>query len=264
MTDFLRVNGIPVSVLDETATDSPEEIADRRRAVDGTMLLDRRAVKSAWEFDAVLDAPATALALRDLLLGRGHVWNFESSLYSSRGLPIASGGTAVSTYAKFGTKSLEVAPLTYAVISSLEWNPATGPWTASFWLYGGASWTHIVESSAGRRYVNGVDSGVNSTCSTATNTLKLYNPIGVSALWFDDLWVSPYVWPTTWPAKVYAYASAVGLAPKLNVDGLLINNNAAGGAVVMGEVATVKPRQGYSGGALVPNLLTLKARLQEV
>lgn len=264
MTDFLRCNGIPIPVLDESATDSPEEIGDRRRAIDGSMLLERRAVKSAWEFETALQDPATALAMRDLLLGRGHVWTFESSLYGSRGVPIASGGSAVATYAKFGTKSLEVAPSTNAVISGLDWNPATAPWSAAFWITTGSGWYHIVESSAGRRYQNGVDVGTNLYVTTGTNTINLRNVSGVLGLWFDDVWLAPYLFPTTWPAALYAYGSAVGLAPRLNVDGLMIDHNRAGGSVCVAEVASVRPRQGYSGGSFSADLRSIRATLHEV
>ena len=100
MTAFLTLNGITAPVLADKAPLAEEEVGTRRRALDGTLIVDRRTLKRAWEMTLVPDVAATQLAFRDLLDGKHEIWSFETGAYSSRGNPAAFTGTGARTIAQ--------------------------------------------------------------------------------------------------------------------------------------------------------------------
>ena len=69
MPDFLRVNGVVVPVLAESAELRPEVFGAQGRAVDGSMFLQRTAIKRAYELAVPPQLAGVALAQ----IGRAHV-----------------------------------------------------------------------------------------------------------------------------------------------------------------------------------------------
>lgn len=269
MTAFLKLNGITVAVADGSAKHLPVVIGDMKRAVDGSQLVNRRAIKREFEFDVTLATAAEALALRDLILGRGHVVSFDEHLYTSKGLAPTSinGVTQQTSVKKYGAGALAV---TVATPGEIQWPgamPTNSPWTVSFWQRVDAgSWLHVVENSGGERWENGVSVGpaVGDVEVTAGGTLEIYaSTMSGTTNYIDDLWATPFVWPSNWPAGVYALGEAVGRAPRLKASGLLVENN---GFVleVMGAVSELPLIQGTLGGVWHANLHRLAVRLSEV
>lgn len=261
---FLRLNGITIPCRLGSPAPELEVVGETSRAIDASLVTERRAVKGVWGFETTAQAPATALAIRDLLAGRAHSWSFDSHLYSSKGTPVTgSVGLAVSAVEKkYGAKSLSVPASGYAEATGMGWDFATLPWSASFWWWDGAAWKHVVETSANKKYLDGVDVGARTFVTTATNTLRITNP-DASVRYCDDLWVCFWVWPATWPAAVCALGSAVAAAGLLKADGDLIENN--------GRVVTVQPEAlamrvspGTVSGTRYSNLHTVAGRLVEV
>jgi hypothetical protein len=263
MTAFLRINGITVNVLDGSADGGLEVIGRAARGTDASLVAERRAIKRNWKFSTTPQAPATGLAFRDLLIGRGWVWDFETGtgVYPANGGAIASGGAQSGTQKKFGSFGFSVTAASSATFTFNSFTPSSLPWTVSYWFWNGTTWDHRVDSSAGWGYVNG-SLGTSLTTAGAT-TLSIFNSAGATR-YLDDVWACPYVWPTDWPAQVYAYATKAALAPALAVDGLLIENNLAGGAVVLGELDGVRTMQAYNGAVWAPNMLTVSGTLTEV
>lgn len=262
MTAFLRLNGITVPVQDEKASESNEEIGSSGRALDGAFVTSRRAVKRRWEFSTSLITTKEASAFRNLVNGRGYVFSFDSSLYSSKGTA-ASGGTVSAVQKKFGANSAQVPAAGALVFAGLAFDPTTAPWSVSFWFWNGTVWAHYVETSDGTQYVNGVAVGGNTFTTTAANQLTLTNPSGAAARYFDDVWITQGAWPSTWPAMIYGYGAAVPQAPTLVADGLAIENNLES-VLVRGEAGQSTFRQGVNAGAWTANLQALSFTLQEI
>lgn len=261
MTDFLRINGIPLAVLDGSAGLSVEEIGGLERAVDGTAITNRRAVKGSWGFTLAHSAAATALAWRDLLLGRGHRWAFDSHLYSSKGLgPSSSSGATISaTQSKFGGSSLKIVDTGSYVAAAL---PSGSPWTVLLWRYV-AGWKHYAVTSAGTKYEDGV-AGVYTTTwlSVSSGSVTLANAEGADR-YYDDLVVLPCIVPATWPASVFGYGAAFSPLAKLYADGLAIEAGALT-KTVRGSVGRASMVQATSAGAWASNLHVLDFTLTEV
>lgn len=235
MPDFLRVNGVTVPVLVESAEFRPEVVGESGRSVDGSMFVQRTAIKRTFEFSTPPVTAQEALALEGLLHGKGHVWPVTAALglYSSRGALITSSGAAIAraiAFGKFGSDSAQV-PNGVTLRTNVLYPTGAGQQepTLSFWLsLNGSTWTHrAYRAAASQWYTDGVagaaPAGVTISYSGSFGW-QIANATG-SNIWVDDLWVCPYDWPATWPALVVAYNAAVGLAPKLRADGLAIANN---------------------------------------
>jgi len=95
---FLSINGWRVPV--RRCELQPFEIGERARATDGSMLLQRRAVKRRWNVETALLQWIDGNALWQLVQGRGHQWRFNGSTSpqdTTGGAQLASDGGLVPT-----------------------------------------------------------------------------------------------------------------------------------------------------------------------
>lgn len=244
MTDFLRVNQIPASVLIADASFDPSVfIGADSRAEDGTMRTERRARKRTWSYRLAHMSSANALAWIDLLSGAGHHWSFDSSLYGSKGYaPVGAAGTLSSTHKKFGAQALKVTSGNSVTITGTLKGTAAGyGWCVGYWLYNGASFDQWLEDSSGAQYVNGALQGTPhahrwlTVASSGVITLAGVDsgnaPSGNRDNWFDDLFCldlnggAAAGVPTSWATALAAATSAFSDLGMLQLDGLGIENN---------------------------------------
>lgn len=259
MTDFLRIQGVPVPVADGSFSARSTPVGTFQRAEDGTAVFDRRALKREWDFATALRPAAEAHAFRDLLLGKAQVWSFDSNLYSSKGLSVAGTGLSISaTQKKFGATSLFRSGATDITITD-QYDYTTLPWTCSFWRWTGSAWEHITENSANQRFVNGSNVGARTMLFPAST--EIYLAPGTST-YVDDLCLSRFLWPASWAASVYSFNAALGPSPRLRVDGLGVE---AGVSTVyaLGDNDNLDLAQGWYGGSWNANLASLKITLRE-
>lgn len=262
MADFLTLNGIPVPVLDGSAHVSVDELGEASRAVDGSLLIGRRNLKTKLDFDVVHQDAATALAFRDLILGRGNVWSFDSSLYSAKGVPVTMVGsyTLYTMFKKYGTGSLQVQIGTSADFADGP-DYTAQPWSISWWDSGGGAWDHYVENSANQQYKNGSLTGARTYCTPSSTKVRWTNPYA-GTRWVDDVWLAPYLFPSTWPAKIQALGAAVGSAARVRAAGLALNAN-AGPLTMKGSIRGLNVLQGTLAGVYAANLHVVSATLEE-
>lgn len=266
MTDFLRVNGITAKILVPDAGMDVEEVGDKDVAVDGSELSSRRTLKMVFNVKLGLYIPRTALAWRRLLMGEGHSFNFDSNLYSSKGLPPTSIGAGVAqtgASSKFGAGCMSMPAtrtITYTALSGATF------YSIAYWAkVGAAAWNHHVRNS-GSFWLNGVATGVDPGFASASGTIVTMTADGGSTTLIDDLVILPFSVPTDWPAQMYAwgttYASPFSDLPKLTIDGLL-NDDGIGTRSVIGSDVKTKPQQGVISGVRYPNVTTVEAMLRE-
>lgn len=271
---FLRVNGIDVPVANDSAGYEPEIVGESGRAPDGSLWVQRTAIKDSHRFATTPLTAQEALALVAMVLGQGHVWSFSTALglYSSRGALLTSSGAAIvrnAAVGKFDANSAEIANAT-TCRTGVYYPTGAGraeP-TISFWYStDGSTWTHRVYRASGTQwYSNGVAGAAPSGISvsySATYGWQIANATG-NKVYVDDLWICPYDWPATWPALVFAYNSATGLAPRLKADGDGIGRNVLTAPEYIGGGVRATPFQGFLGGSFQSNLHGVEFALSEV
>lgn len=225
---FLKVNGIAVPVALDGASQDNEEFGASDRGAHATLVSHRYAFKDTWQFKVAHSEGPTALAFRELILGKGNVWSFETSLYSSRGVAmVTSGGAALTAVmSKYGAKSLSIPNgAAYATVAGI----LVGSWTVMFWSKPVPGYHHHVVRSDGAKWYDGARNDAadfSFQLDTSGGNLKLQNTSSGGGSYADgytdDLVVLPYLVPTDWPAQVYAAAAAFGQLPNHAVSGDLV------------------------------------------
>lgn len=266
MAQLLRVSGITVPILVGDAQHKPMAIGEVERAEDGSKLISRRAIKESFRVKVAHQSPTDGMAWKKLFMGEGQTWDFNSSLYGSKGTGTSAVTNSVQSGAafKFGAgccrQTATTGTISYAAL------PLNGAkWTVMVWRsLGGAAFDHYVVTSGGHKWLNGVraDGTVTTflTVTTATGVVKLDAAASTTDL--DDLVVFPFEVSDTWPPDIFAYAAAFSKLAKLDVDGDLVDPS---GAVktVCGEVTGVGVVPGYLAGVYAQSVRVVEVDLEE-
>lgn len=224
----LTVNGITIPVC--AWKESDEEIGERTRAASGKSLVSIRDRKIVRKLTVRTEDTTLAEAIKGLLCGDGLSWTFDIDWYSEQGLPvIATAGAASSSLGStaptpaFGAKRLAIPAAT-----TVSWqlpDRYSVSWTLIFWAYYLGAWHHYVVNSLGAKWKDGVTTTasvyVNVVTAGGTTQMQLSAPSG-AATYYDDVVAVPYLWPSTWPAQVYAGMRAWKPFPFLEVNGDLM------------------------------------------
>lgn len=276
---MLSVNGIEFPIRVDSLVHSVEEVGDASRAVSGVMVPDRRAVKRGWAFGTSPMPRYEALFLREVLLGTGDTWAFDTHLYSSRGnvATVVGTGAGVSvTRAKFGAASCRLpaaGTLTVPVVTTFGC-------TAFAWVWNGSAWVlEVVTFQGGATtssfYARTVSAGgtVGATAwpgvwTQSPTSLMLTAP---AETWVDDLWVVPRTLagcsePDLWLATMATVGVPRGPAPRVHVTGIddLTMTSGTPYAVCLGSVDSLPVRGLAHGGSWDGKQHALEATLVEV
>lgn len=103
---FLTLNGITIPTA-RGGKGKGQEIGERSIAFDGTPQIDRRAIKRQWKFKTPPLNEARFLQFKDMILGRGHYFQSENSVYASNGLGGVS-GAASGFYPRYTAQGLAI------------------------------------------------------------------------------------------------------------------------------------------------------------
>lgn len=276
MANFLTVNGIVLPCAAEGGGNhAVTQLGESKRAIDGTLRVHRRVVKRQWSFRSTPQLAPTALAFRDLLLGRGHYWSFDNiagtaGLYSSKGLGPTGAITGVTLAAAAPAPILGAGRVAISAGNSLVFTLGAGLLGIDVFAWvnvNSAGWNHIIKDDAGVVYTNGALAGAAAMISItlATGVVTLSAPAVSHA--FDELVIVPYRVPSDWPAQIYAYqlaGSQWSQLAQLKVAGDGIDGN-SGTAIVKAEPGALEIFPGsLSTGAFKPNLHTVAFQLDEI
>jgi len=267
MAEFLKLNGIAVPVLDGSAGLDADVLGKTERVVDASIVSHRRAVKGVWEFSIAHQVAATALAFRDLLLGKGHYWSFDSHLYSAKGLaPSTVGGlTSSATNKKFGAQGGRIASGGSDAVFTNVW-PSGSRWTLMWWEAQGdaGAFTHklVLSTNTGAEYQNASFLPTPTDNVTFQSTGFTLKANGANR-YFDDLVALPFVIPVDWISQIYNYGSAFSPLTKLYAAGDLLEANTKT-VTCLGEFNGADLVQGRVGGVFYQSLHVVKGTLREV
>lgn len=270
---IISFGGFTPSVQDGSLSVSVEEHGPASPSYRGYLRDAVRARRRTWKFTVPVDTAANGDALADFILGRGHHFAFDTSLYSDGGLGPQSGyaaslGTAAPA-PKFGSRRVQVNSAT-----TLSWVmsvPRTGSWTMAWWFYNGASWDHWAVTSNNTTltyYKNGVGTtapgnySVTESSGNGTFSLLGKNVAGTNQnSQFDDLVILP--WPAT-STMVTAWAAATSAfhpLPYLYLSGDVLTET--GPVQVRGAVRSLPMSQGAPSSGWANNLRSVDVELVE-
>lgn len=275
---MLSVNGIELPIATDTLVHNVEEVGESSRAVSGTLLSDRRAMKRAWAFRLALQPRYEALFLKEVLLGAGDVWSFDAHLYSSRGNPatVTGSGAGISaTRSKFGAQSCKLPSAGTLVL------PVTTTYgcTAFAWVWNGSAWVLEVVSFQGGAtttsyYARTVSAGGTVAASSwpgvwtqSASSLTLTAP---AETWVDDFWLVPRTIagvsePDLWLATMATVGVPRGPAPRVHVTGMDdLTMSGTPYAVCLGSVDEMPTRGAMRGGSWDAQGYELEATLVEI
>jgi len=207
-------------------------------AASGKTVVTRIARKRDLKFTTRPLSADDAAAWEALITGEGHVFSFDVSEYSSKGLgpsiidnlgPIVSVGSIAAP--KYGAKFVG-----FDIDQTLDLDgivPATAPWTWAAWInnngvFADYVWHHVVIRSDGKRWLDGVrnDSVIPLGFDFTDGDLHFSGGFDPPPVGIDDLVVFPALWPEDWPAQVYRAGVAFGAAPFLSMAGDMVREAA--------------------------------------
>lgn len=158
---YLTLNSYTVPVKDKSARIERHEVGDRGFALDGSRYSEIQFSGSAYQVETTQLTAQQARALLALVSGDGHRWDFEDSgasnawKYASSG----AGGSASITSASRGTSNPQFgsANLDMSTGGSVDWALGLGSrWTAMCWVDTGGGYQHLIETSDGRVFLDGI------------------------------------------------------------------------------------------------------------
>jgi hypothetical protein len=227
---WFTVNGIELARVashPSPPTGERRDIGAQREAADGSAILTRQTTKRDRKFSLKPLSGDDAFAWEGLLCGDAHVWSFDSSLYSSKGLAgVATDPTVIvqAVEKKYGANAL-IVPSGQQFAATLPWDVEAG--TVALWVRAEADaafhyW--VFQRSAGKFWLDGVLTGSLPTSGDMLDVTGAVVTLGTPDDWtyFDDLVVCPYVWPDDWPLQVCNAGQPFGLAPYLTCAGDLV------------------------------------------
>ena len=188
---FLRVNGWAIPLADGSPGEEHVLGGDFARAYSGNPISDERFDKRVWSGRTPPVTEMVAQAIKGAVRGLGHVWSYDSDLYSSKGLTpgatvgsrriaTAADGSAVVNFenfdeSKFGAYSLTVEPAATNILAANKRNGTEDGTTTGFAAVAGglitSQTTQKVQGTRSLRVVTGASAdGAETTTETAAAT----------------------------------------------------------------------------------------------
>lgn len=260
---WLSMNGLELSVSNDSAIENVREIGATEASFDGTLRRTRQGVKRDLSFKTPPLTGAEAYFWGNWIRGIGEVWSFESSLYGSKGTgPTSSTGcTQDSSPAKHGTYSLEITSTnTFAVAGYTS----GGSVTTILWHYESGAWHHyVIDGNEATVYRDGSSYATPLDWFAASGgTVTLTASGGVSHN-FDDMVILPFSVPTGYWDDIYSWhdTNSWGALPALKCMGDIIPE--AQTRTMMGDVTESRPLKAYLSGSFTTVARTLSVGLRE-
>lgn len=255
---FLTINGVALSAAVDSFEEQPREIGERDTSFNGTGVVSRQTTKRDVSFDTTVLTPTEGRAWDKLLRGEGHVWSFDSSFYSSKGLGPNAGyvATQSGSSGKF-TGHLSVSATTGTITFATQLGTT---WALMYWRFESAAWHHHIINSDGVKYLDGVvDVGATTYIAVSGGSVTITNATGSPVL-YDDLVVVPFVVPAAWAAVWGVAATAFPSLPRLSVAGDFDPE----ARTMLGEVTSGKLQPATIGSTFYAATRKLKVALREV
>lgn len=277
---FLAINGYTIPCLDGSVHESTAEHGPTGPSFKGWTRDAIRARARTWSASVPMGIQSNNDAIRHLVLGQGHHFAFDTTLYSdgyvgpSAGYSIALGTSSPTP--KFGTRRAN--PGSNSTLSYVVDVPLGDNWTLMFYYNsanttpGANTYDHyaiVRTNGVSVVYKNGVVStSISNYTVTVSGTSATFSLLGKDTagsnsanIFYDDLVILP--WPASanmvaaWSALTVAFSSM----PYLNLTGTILQET--GPAIVRGSVGDRSFAMGSVNGSWYGNLSVLPVTFVE-
>lgn len=276
--EFLRINNLPVSVLNGQANRKFDEMGGSRRWR-GQWRDQRVRISDSRDYATVLMTSEKADALERWLLGVGDHWSCDEEFGSSRGnMPSAfSGSPTIVTppeerFANPVNKAIQLLGGTWMEFTfAVDAAPGTRAYTVSRWVWNTlgtvAGWVNFIETyddtNGVTRYQNGVVQGAalgESLITLGADTVvfrqraRNWDNTLDSDVYLEDVSVHPYRWTEDMVAAVSGSSARqpFGECPRVMLTGA--STETSDPVEVMCELKDVSHEQGAPDAAFQQNL----------
>lgn len=233
---WAKANGIELGKIASIIVEPKGDrriIGDQAQAVDGTLRLTQQAKKRDFHFASIPLTQAQAFAWEMFLTGEGHVWSFDSTLYSSKGLgpsAITDASIMTGSGSKFGSGALFIdlttgtITFTGALLNTFGARPG---YTVMVWRFDDGTDTdfhHYVVRSDGAKWKDGVRNDATSTSWLTVSGANVTLVAGgaVDPVIYSDLVCLPFDVLDDWPPVFGTSTSAYCPTPYLDLAGKMV------------------------------------------
>ncbi len=278
-TPWLALNGINLGAMASIAgaKSARRDVGQIATTVDGSLNVSRSKRKHDLSFDSVPLSGDDAFAWESLLIGEGEVWNFDDSLFGTKGLgPSAvSGAARNSSSPKFGTDMLRVPGSTGTITfpgAGLNSAGVDNGSTVMFWR-NETGWHHYTITKDGAAWKDGVRNDSLAapawlTFGAAGTGDVTISHDGSTTVDYDDLVILPFRVLNDWPPIWGVATTAFSPLPHLNATGAMVRENytlnGATPRVVIGTCSDAAVLVGRRSSSLQHDLRRLVIELKEV
>lgn len=232
---FMRLNGITIPVTPGSVQARTLPFGPRARMHSGDMRDGKRGFIDQYPGRTKPLTWERANVIRKLIEGRGHVWAFDSDLYTSRGLGPSSAPSVTlnTTGGKFGGHIIvgTGTSLIYTLPTKYE------EWSLMFYSQpppGGGAWVFYIHDSTGYARKNDAALGVgelidNMVIVDNTGATTVVDIMGQDIdgtpgnQWYDSVVLLPYVLTAADFTDLYNWDQAPGLLPTVKLDGDIVD-----------------------------------------
>ena len=243
-TDFLRINGWTVTVLNGKPSANVLKVGNRKRSFRGRLRSSERNHRQSWTVEAVVRDNVEAEALINLMTLGGHFFDFKDGLQASTALQPGAGyppsGVRLqpTSWGDFGKGVLTIAAATSGVILAIDaqlgddWTVLCRRVNATTGVFEG-----VAQRSAGTSYVNGAASitfgfrpgsgGEQLRFHVLDGIVEVVKDGTATAETIDDLVILPWLASDSQLAAWTSEASSItkfGPLPMVRVDGKMVDS----------------------------------------
>ena len=235
MTEFVRLNGWGLDILNETGSGSVEFFGETKSSFTNRPRRTERNIPRSWSFEVKFKEEDEVDTLEGLVDGRHRHWSFDFDPWSESGHgPTTLTGTWGSEYfinTSTPTPRMGFGCLQIADGESIDFDAGLWPGkhAVMWWFWDGAAWEHRVERNDGAKWVDG---SRNDAASFPELAILVNGDIRFAAsgsdLYIDDLVTMQFAANYKFLEQCYAWMNtndhAFSSSPCLFFDGSAIGS----------------------------------------
>lgn len=206
---YLKVNNIEIPSRYEEPSRNPENIGQSGRSINASYRSNNRIFRDSFEVETTFLKSSQTRSIQGLVDGEGHAFNFDSNVYSAKGLsPNSTSGLSLSS-SGWHEKALNVTSTTHYITSYS---------TYTVLVRRSPDWNHYALRSDGKNFLNGSTTGSINFLSFSEGQLNLS-----SGEILDDLVILPFELTSNQIQELSSSSLQYSELPRIRISGEITN-----------------------------------------